>query len=466
MDKELRKENLSPFILSSNAFKQWRDHISIRVFQYEESIMEDLDGNDVDISDFQVVTALYFLKKTMGVATYREDSNAILLDSFPFSAENMERIVSFIKETTHTTKFLVSPTTSTNRTILDLLSANENGSIQCQTLKSSCWQESFAKTCIATHLRVRSTFDDVGMGIMQHLSQICDTECTEMMQSLGALVFYLTKEIFNLSQDHVFVSEIYRFPPDNRLRMDFNVFRSLQIFKEDYHPNWTKGGGKSKEGFSLFALMDRTVTLPGRRKLHEWMVSPLNDMDIILNRQENVSFFMQDSSAEFLLSVSSHLKRTFDIPRLMLSMKKASMKPVDWLHLHRTFCEWKSMLEVFYLHGDTTQHQFPFSERFFSTSHGSTSLMIVNELLGIIDTVVDVSKCAGGDYMIIRDGYNEILDQKRHTFDHIESELILAAQQILDQNPAIQVSSVDKVLVIVQYESHNLRTCLLSMFLS
>eukprot|EP01033_Poteriospumella_lacustris_P018684 gene18684-13456_t len=44
----------------------------------------------------------------------------------------------------------------------------------------------------------------------------------------------------------------------------------------------------------------------------------------------------------------------------------------------------------------------------------------------------------GGDYMIIRDGYNEILDQKRNTFDHIESELILAAQQILDQNPAIQ----------------------------
>lgn len=429
-------------------------------------MMEGLDRSDLDISDFQVVTAIVFVRKMMGVATYREDSNAILLDSFPFSAENMERIISFIKETTHTTKFLVSPTTSTNKTFLDLLSANENGNIPCQTLKSSCWQESFAKTCIAAHLRVRSTFDDVGMGVMQYLSQICDIECTEMMQSLGALVFYLTKEIFNLSQDHVFVSEIYRFPPDNRLRMDFNVFRSLQIFKEDYHPNWTKGGGKSKEGFSLFALMDRTVTMPGRRKLHEWMVSPLNDMDLILNRQENVSFFMQDSSAEFLLSVSSHLKRTFDIPRLMLSMKKANMKPMNWLHLYRTLSEWKSMLEVFYIHGDATQNPFPFSQRFFSSSYGGTSLMIVIEILGIIDAVVDVSKCMGGEYLIIRDGYNEILDQKRNTFDHIESELILAAQQILDQNPAIQVSPADNVLWMDKFESRNQRTCLLSMCLS
>lgn len=72
--------------------------------------------------------------------------------------------------------------------------------------------------------------------------------------------------------------------------------------------------------------------------------------------------------------------------------------------------------------------------------------MIITELLGIIDSVVDVSKCAEGNYMFIRDGYNEVLDQKRYTFDHIESELILAAQQILDQTPAIQVKLNDYVM--------------------
>jgi DNA mismatch repair protein MSH5 len=83
---------------------------------------------------------------------------------------------------------------------------------------------------------------------------------------MGALLSYLQEFVFNLDSI-ISVNDVQSFVLETYLRIDQNSYQSLQIFNEDSHPNVLKGPGRSKEGFSIFGLMDRTKSLPGRRRL-------------------------------------------------------------------------------------------------------------------------------------------------------------------------------------------------------
>lgn len=83
---------------------------------------------------------------------------------------------------------------------------------------------------------------------------------------MGALLSYLQEFLFNLDTE-ISINCVQSFVLDAYLRLDQSSYRSLQIFSEDSHPNVLKGPGRSKEGFSIFGIMDRTKSLPGRRRL-------------------------------------------------------------------------------------------------------------------------------------------------------------------------------------------------------
>lgn len=65
--------------------------------------------------------------------------------------------------------------------------------------------------------------------------------------------------------------------PQQRLQ---DTLRSLQIFSKEIHPSLIKGTGRSKEGFSLFAYLDQTRSIGGRRVLKEWMMRPSREISV------------------------------------------------------------------------------------------------------------------------------------------------------------------------------------------
>lgn len=52
---------------------------------------------------------------------------------------------------------------------------------------------------------------------------------------------------------------------------------ALQIFKKIDHPSAFKMGSGSKEGLSLFGILNRTRSRPGKRLLRLWFNRPLSD---------------------------------------------------------------------------------------------------------------------------------------------------------------------------------------------
>jgi DNA mismatch repair ATPase MutS len=69
---------------------------------------------------------------------------------------------------------------------------------------------------------------------------------------------YLQSTVFRLTENNVIeVNRIVSSPPSSYMRVTPLALRSLHIFNEEHHPLIAKGTGGSKEGFSLFSLLDR-----------------------------------------------------------------------------------------------------------------------------------------------------------------------------------------------------------------
>ena len=122
------------------------------------------------------------------------------------------------------------------------------------------------------------------------LATVIDFESTAQVQAVGALLFFLQSSMFRFQEDgYMLVDDVVRAQVSLHMTVSADAFAALHIFATERHPLYAaKGGGHSKEGFSLFSLLDRTKSRAGRQRLREWMLKPLIDVEAIAARQDGV----------------------------------------------------------------------------------------------------------------------------------------------------------------------------------
>ena len=83
------------------------------------------------------------------------------------------------------------------------------------------------------------------------------------------------------------------------LLVDPASLEALHIFHEEMHPS-AMGLGKSKEGLSVFGLLNRCVSPPGKRMLRLWFARPLIDITALEERMDGVEALMKVEYASAL----------------------------------------------------------------------------------------------------------------------------------------------------------------------
>jgi hypothetical protein len=187
----------------------------------------------------------------------------------------MEDVLAKIKMAADPTLFLIHPTILSNKSLLDLLVCGIDGvpdTYRHTTMKSSSWNAEAALEMMCSKLSVTMFEGAAADGHNSrrsylHLASAIDLESMQLKQSVGALLNYLQANVFNMDSGVIIVSDVRQLELVSYLRIDSCTFRALQIFFQDQHPEVIKGVGRSKEGFSLFGLFDRTKSLPGRQCL-------------------------------------------------------------------------------------------------------------------------------------------------------------------------------------------------------
>ncbi|MEG3023664.1 MAG: DNA mismatch repair protein MutS [Akkermansia sp.] len=144
-----------------------------------------------------------------------------------------------------------------------------------------------------------------------HVHSLDGFGCTDMSPALGAagaILHYLTYQ----------------------LRRPVNHLRSLTIRASDQtvlidqasQRNLDLVDSRNGVKLSLLGVLDHTSTAMGARKLRDWLLHPLCDLDILTKRQDFIASLLEEP---FLMSkLRESMKEIYDIERLMSRLAQAS----------------------------------------------------------------------------------------------------------------------------------------------
>jgi hypothetical protein len=275
----------------------------------------------------------------------------------------------------------------------------------------------------------------------------------EDLEGLGALLTHLQDTVFQSVEDKILIASIKEFLLVPYLRMDMNSYRALQIFREDFHPNWINSKGSNKEGFSLFGLFDRTQSVLDKRKLREWMLKPYCDLNKILEGQKRIQFVLEEGNREMLSQLAFNLKNFSDVPRLLLRIKKVEETVSDWCRIYASLTNALSVVDKIDSHKQNLDEEnnaddVAFIDRLF----GNCNKYILRNLIRVMFSVIDCSRSAEKRKIFIQEGYDQVLDQKREICSKIDDYLFNAAQTILEDISVLQVKcKYSSILNIVNF---------------
>ena len=231
--------------------------------------------------------------------------------------------------------------------------------LQYRILKSGDFEVKSCRTRILSKLRVlslirRQRHGDMGAGSdffhpPQHrnqftyyqpstyhsLASMIDFDSKVQIQAIGSLLAFLETNIFRFEDGGtITVNDIRHASTMKHMKISSATFAALHIFATEHHPlQGTRGEGRSKEGFSLYSLLDRTNSMGGRKLLRQWMLKPLFDIDAIKARQDAIECFVQPVSEEHALVICKYLKKIGPVDSILIRIQKCTTKPLDFLAL-------------------------------------------------------------------------------------------------------------------------------------
>uniref|UniRef100_A0A6B2G029 MutS protein homolog 5 (Trinotate prediction) n=1 Tax=Myxobolus squamalis TaxID=59785 RepID=A0A6B2G029_MYXSQ len=120
------------------------------------------------------------------------------------------------------------------------------------------------------------------------------------------------------------------------LNIDSNTFNALQIFKRDFRSQATVDNKiVTKEGFSLFGIMNHTRSQVGFRMLKQWFLQPLADFNKIVERQEAISLLKDPMHEMTLNSIRNHIRQLKSASKLSQKIKCSTLTASDWNQLQK-----------------------------------------------------------------------------------------------------------------------------------
>lgn len=177
------------------------------------------------------------------------------------------------------------------------------------------------------------------------------------------------------------------------LQIDENAVASLELVKSQ------EGNRKG----SLWALLDKTKTAVGSRKLKEWILHPLMDPADIAVRQNAVAGFVNNQSA--LADLSALLENISDIERIMTRTATGTASPRDMSGLRNSLLSVDPIARWFEQYG----HVAPYLAASFKEH-----LPVLRDMARVLyDAISENPPLKISDGHVIRQGYNAGLDELR-----------------------------------------------------
>ncbi|KAE9040796.1 hypothetical protein PR001_g6904 [Phytophthora rubi] len=447
-----------------------------RVERHEEEKEELSDVSDVEVEDEELVfMSLLFDRGELGAAIYNALTTSLKTLQLQIAdSEELEEVIERLHTQFEVNHVLVSSRNASSNGMLRMIKKLDEThqtktGISVRKISTTLRDAKLSSTCRSElllqstenlkldHLGKQSTFipyrQSTGKEAEQllclfsreaytFLGSLFDFESTQLIRSTGALLLYLsTERIGNQLDDveSVYFSTVEQVALDGFMYIDKSTLQSLQIFNHETHPSLVKGSGRAKEGFSLFGLLNRTVTKSGGSMLRRWMLTPLVNSMQINARLNAVAFFTAAENDELRQLLFGKLKQFRDVAGIFQRIKRRCASVGDWCRFATSigsFLEAQSLIESNF---ETNDSSLPSA---FSRVLSERGVIHVSNLLG---NIIDFEESQQESTVVIRSGVSEALDSIRERYEDLDNVLTEVAFQVQEANPVLASITVQYI---------------------
>ena len=222
------------------------------------------------------------------------------------------------------------------------------------------------------------------------------TKTPILIQVAGALVRYLQNHQMEELKQLKRIKILYK---DRMLHLNESTIRHLELLEpqEDVSKKYT-----------LFATLNQTKTLMGRRLLHRWILMPLIDVEDIQKRQMVVGFCVKNK--QLIQDFQEFLGQVMDIERFSSRLILNRVSPPNLVSLKKTLLVVQKLVERI--------HSYPIFKTYIQ------SLIGFDEILDILTTSLEESPSIDFSDSVIKSGYNLELDRLRQVRETSAQDLL------------------------------------------
>ncbi|MDU4408651.1 DNA mismatch repair protein MutS [Veillonella sp.] len=210
----------------------------------------------------------------------------------------------------------------------------------------------------------------------------------DVLAALGFMLLYL-QDVIKTEIAHI--NYVHQLDVGNRLILDTSSLRHLEITH-----NLRDGGVKG----TLLDVLDRTLTPMGARLLKQWLESPLTDISTIQRRQAAVAELISRNGER--CEIQGYLDCIYDFERIVGRIETGSVSPRDFTSLRESLQvlpQIKNLLKEF---------------SGLSLSSINTRIDHHADIYDLLNrAIAEQPALTLKDGRVIRDGYNEELDELR-----------------------------------------------------
>ncbi|GAA6033865.1 hypothetical protein JCM8097_000376 [Rhodosporidiobolus ruineniae] len=122
---------------------------------------------------------------------------------------------------------------------------------------------------------------------------------------------------------------------DKVMHINSDALTSLQIFSDEAHASVHSSA--SKEGLSLFGIVNIARTPLGRVLMKQWFLRPSLEVDVINSRHAAVECFLRSENQHVVDAISSHLRNIKNVPRTVKALQSGRGGVGDWTAAWKVF---------------------------------------------------------------------------------------------------------------------------------
>ncbi|XP_029213276.2 mutS protein homolog 5-like isoform X3 [Acropora millepora] len=264
-----------------------------------------------------------------------------------------------------------------------------------------------------------------------YMTSLVPLDNFNMVRSAGALIKYIDKKRIGVELEdpatRVPILSLKVFSLNNLLIVDNNTYSALQIFQKERHPSVYKmgtGNSGSKEGLSLFGIMNRTRSVLGGHMLRMWFLRPSRDVNLLKQRHKAVSFFMSPRNAELVASLQDSLKHIKNVSRVLSRMKTAQASVGDWQALYKTAYNGTYIADLCKTIPVDIEIARRITTKFTDELHGIGSL---------ISKIIDFDESTEQNRFVVKPRVDPALDEKKRTYNGLPDFMTKVAREELNK---------------------------------